>query len=63
MFCEDCLEILEGRKPFAVHDTAESGDATTCEAIIARKWGKDWPHEGKPQTKRPPAGTAWPKSA
>ena len=62
VFCDDCLEILEGRKPFAVPDAPESSGALNFEAIIARKWAKDWPREGKPRTKRPPAGIAWPKT-
>ena len=62
VFCDDCLEILEGRKPFAVLDAPESSGALNFEEIIARKWAKDWPREGKPRTKRPPAGTAWPKT-
>ena len=62
VFCDDCLEILEGRKPFAVPDAPESSGALNFEEIIARKWAKDWPREGKPRTKRPPAGTAWPKT-
>lgn len=63
VFCGDCLEILEGRKPFAFRDAPESSGAVRIEDIIARKWAKDWPQEGKPRTRRPPAGTAWPKSA
>ena len=62
VFCDDCLEILEGRKPFAVPDAPESSGGLNFEEIIARKWAKDWPREGKPQRKRPPAGTAWPKT-
>ena len=62
VFCDDCLEILEGRKPFG-GDPPESSGAATFEEIIARKWAKDWPQEGKPQMKRPPAGTTWPKRA
>jgi hypothetical protein len=62
VFCDDCLEILEGRKPFAVPDAPEPGGALNFGEIIARKWAKDWPREGKPRTKRPPAGTAWPKT-
>ena len=61
VFCDDCLEILEGRKPFAARDAPEAS-AGTFDAIIARKWANTWPQEGTPQTKRPPAGTTWPKS-
>jgi hypothetical protein len=61
VFCRDCLEILEGRKPFAARD-ASSGTGT-FDDIIARKWAKDWPQPGKPRAKRPPPGTAWPASA
>ena len=61
--CNDCLTILEGREPFAFRDAVQSGGPVTLENIIARKWAKEWPQKGKPRTKRPPAGTAWPKTA
>jgi hypothetical protein len=63
VFCSDCLEILEGRRPFVARDAPESSGAGTFDDIIARKWAKDWPQEGKPRAKRPPPGTAWPPSA
>jgi hypothetical protein len=56
--CNDCLAILEGRKPFAL----ESNDSVALEDVITRRWAKDWPQAGKPRTKRPPAGIAWPKT-
>ena len=59
-FCNDCLVIVEGREPVALR---ESSGAVTLGDVIGRKWAKDWPQEGKPRTKRPPAGTTWPKSA
>jgi hypothetical protein len=63
VICDGCLAILEGRKPFAFRDALEGAAAVTLEDLIARKWAKDWPRDGKPQTKRPPAGTTWPKTA
>ena len=62
-FCNDCLVILEGREPFAFRDAPQSGGAVTLESVIGRKWAKEWPRDGKPQTKRPPAGIPWPKTA
>jgi hypothetical protein len=62
-FCNDCLAILEGREPFAFRDAPQSSGAVTLEDVINRKWAKEWPQEGKPRTKRPPAGTTWPKTA
>ena len=62
-FCNDCLAILEGREPFALRDAHQPSGAVTLEDVIARKWAKEWPRDGKPQTKRPPPGTAWPKTA
>ena len=47
VFCDDCLEILEGRKPFAVPDAPESSGALNFEAIIAPEVGQGLASRGK----------------
>ncbi len=61
-FCDTCLTIVHGRQPLGLRD-ASAPSRGPFEDLIAKKWAKDWPRPGKPRTKRPPAGTAWPQSA
>lgn len=63
LMCRDCRTILAGRCPYAFKllDSPLVGDPALAELILA-KWNQAWPRDGKPRTKKHPAGLVWPES-
>lgn len=57
--CLTCRAILRGRNP---REASGSGDSFefTAEDVIAERWRKQWPADGRPRGK-PPAHIEWPE--
>jgi hypothetical protein len=60
--CRDCRSILRGRDPWPSQER-KSAYTMTPRDVIAGKWEKQWPKNGRPRAKKLPKHIEWPEAA
>jgi hypothetical protein len=59
-YCRDCYTVLAGRRPRAAPSEPSLARTMTVEDVVAKKWARKWPAEGRPRRKRTPPSSEWP---